>query len=123
MTENKPIWTPEMIQSQLDKILLNVQKPGRYIGGELNERVKPWQEMAVHVALVFPDIYDIGLPNLGLAILYDEINNRSDALAERVYSPWIDMEAEMRLHDLPLYALESKHPLTGFRYYRHYPPI
>jgi radical SAM superfamily enzyme YgiQ (UPF0313 family) len=65
-------------------------------------------------AFVFPDIYDIGVSNVGLKILYDQINQREDALAERAYAPWLDMEALMREHGIPLYALESKRPLACF---------
>jgi len=102
------------LEQKLERILLTVQKPGRYVGGELNQITKDWEAVATHVALIFPDIYDLGLPNLGLAILYDQINRRPDALAERAYSPWIDMEAALRSAGLPLYALESKHPLSDF---------
>jgi len=81
---------PQEIENRLERILLTVQKPGRYVGGELNQVLKVWEDVAIHVALVFPDIYDIGVPNLGLAILYNEINTRRDALAERAYCPgWI----------------------------------
>jgi len=79
-----------------------MQKPGRYVGGEYNQIKKDWSAVKTHVALVFPDIYDIGLPNLGLMILYESINNRNDALAERAYVPWLDMEKAMRENDLPL---------------------
>jgi len=85
--------TPSSLQSKLERILPTVRKPGRYTGGELNQVVKDWQEIETRVALVFPDIYDLGMSNLGLAILYEIINQRGDALAERVYSPWTDMEA------------------------------
>ena len=108
------VMTPDQIQSRLERLLLRVQKPGRYVGGELNQVVKDWATVKTHVALVFPDIYDIGLPNLGLAILYDELNRRADALAERAYSPWVDMEALLRENGLPLYSLESRHPLADF---------
>jgi len=91
-----------------------VEKPGRYVGGEYNQVVKPWESVETHVALVFPDIYDIGQSNLGLAILYDILNRQSDILAERVYAPWIDMEAQLREHHLPLFSLESKTPLSEF---------
>lgn len=104
----------EWIERNLERILLQVQKPGRYVGGELNAVVKPWELVGFRTALVFPDIYDIGVSNVGLKILYDEINKRTDALAERSYSPWTDMEALMRSHGLPLYALESKRPLSEF---------
>ena len=106
--------TPEQIENKLDRILLKVQKPGRYVGGELNSTVKDWDSVQTKVAFVFPDIYDIGVSNVGLKILYDQVNQRDDALAERVYAPWLDMEALMREHEVPLYALESKRPLACF---------
>jgi radical SAM family uncharacterized protein len=106
--------TPEQIESKLDRILLKVQKPGRYVGGELNSVVKDWAKAATRVAFVFPDIYDIGVSNVGLKILYDQVNQREDALAERAYAPWLDMEALMRAHEIPLYTLESKRPLASF---------
>jgi hypothetical protein len=106
--------TPEQIESKLDHILLKVQKPGRYVGGELNSIVKDWDKVSTKVAFVFPDIYDIGVSNVGLKILYDQVNQRQDALAERAYAPWLDMEALMREHGIPLYTLESKRPLACF---------
>jgi len=106
--------SPAEIESRLERILLKVQKPGRYVGGELNAVVKDWAEIETKVAFIFPDIYDIGISNLGLQILYDLVNQRPDALAERAYAPWVDMEALMRSHDIPLYSLESKHSLAAF---------
>ena len=106
--------TSEDIHRNLDRVLPGVQKPGRYIGGELNQVVKDWEKIAVKVALIFPDIYDLGMSNLGLAILYDLINQRPDALAERAYSPWPDMETAMRQADIPLFSLETRHPLAQF---------
>ena len=106
--------TPEQIESKLDRILLKVQKPGRYVGGELNSVVKDWDKVETKVAFIFPDIYDIGVSNVGLKILYDQVNQRDDALAERAYAPWLDMEALMREHEIPLYTLESKRPLASF---------
>jgi radical SAM family uncharacterized protein len=106
--------TPEQIESKLDRILLKVQKPGRYVGGELNITVKDWESVKTKVALVFPDIYDIGVSNVGLKILYDQVNQREEALAERAYAPWVDMEAGMRASGIPLYSLESKRPLACF---------
>ncbi len=106
--------TPEQIQNRLDRILLKVTKPGRYVGGELNITVKDWERVQTRVALVFPDIYDIGISNLGLKILYDQVNQRDDALAERAYAPWTDMEARMREQGIPLYSLETFHPLAAF---------
>jgi radical SAM family uncharacterized protein len=108
------VLTPNEINRTLQRILPTVQKPARYVGGELNQIVKEWETIETHVCLVFPDIYDIGMSNLGLAILYELINHRQDALAERVYSPWIDMEATMRKAGIPLYSLESKHPMKAF---------
>jgi radical SAM family uncharacterized protein len=106
--------SPGQIESRLERILLKVQKPGRYVGGEFNAVIKDWDAVKTRVALIFPDIYDIGISNLGLQILYDLVNQRSDALAERAYAPWVDMEALMRSERIPLYSLESKHPLTAF---------
>src|SRR4030066_415778 len=106
--------TPEQIESKLDRILLRVQKPGRYVGGELNSIAKDWDSVRTRVAFVFPDIYDIGVSNVGLKILYDQVNQREDALAERAYAPWFDMEKIMREKGIPLYSLESKQPLSGF---------
>ncbi len=106
--------TQTQIQTRLERILPTVQKPGRYTGGELNQIVKDWDAIPTKVALVFPDLYDLGMSNLGLAILYDLINQRQDALAERAYLPWDDMEAAMRQHEVPLYSLETQHALADF---------
>jgi len=106
--------TPEQIEASLERILLKVQKPGRYVGGELNSVVKDWDRIDTRIALVFPDIYDIGVSNLGLQILYDLVNQRPDALAERAYAPWVDMEEQMRANAIPLYSLETKHALADF---------
>ncbi len=105
---------PSEIERRLERILPTVQKPGRYTGGELNQIVKDWQATPLRVALAFPDIYDIGLPNLGLSIFYESLNARSDVLAERVYLPWADMETAMRKESLPLYSLESRHAVADF---------
>jgi len=105
---------PNDIQARLERILPTVQKPGRYTGGELNQVVKNWDSVDTTVAMVFPDLYDLGMSNLGLAILYDLVNQREDDLAERAYAPWEDMETALRENDLPLYSLETKHALTDF---------
>jgi radical SAM family uncharacterized protein len=105
---------PADIERALETILPRVQKPGRYTGGELNQVLKDWEQTPLRVALAFPDIYDLGMSNLGLAILYDIINQQPDMLAERVFAPWSDMEAAMREHGVPLHTLESKHPLADF---------
>ena len=106
--------TPQEILHRVDPILPTVQKPGRYTGGELNQVVKDWETVETRVALVFPDIYDLGMSNLGLAILYDLLNQRADVLAERAYCPWTDMEAAMRENGIPLFSLETRHPLNQF---------
>ncbi len=102
------------IEKRLHRLLPRVEKPGRYTGGELNQVVKDWDATALHTALVFPDVYDLGMSNLGVAILYDILNRQPDMLAERVYAPWPDMEAALRQAGLPLYGLETKHPLRAF---------
>jgi len=106
--------TPEQIEARLERVLLTVQKPGRYVGGEYNAIYKNWDAVQTKVALLFPDIYDLGISNVGLKILYDQVNQREDALAERAYLPWIDFEEVMREQEIPLYALESKHALADF---------
>jgi len=105
---------PEEIQRALERILPTVQKPGRYTGGEYNQVIKDWPQTSIRVVLAFPDIYDLGMSNLGLAILYDILNQQPDVLAERVYAPWPDMEAALRQASVPLYSLETKHPLSDF---------
>ena len=104
----------ETISRILPRILPRVEKPGRYTGGELNQTVKDWNSTPVRIALLFPDIYDIGMSNLGLSVLYEIVNARPDALAERAYLPWGDMEAAMRREGMPLYSLESRRPLAEF---------
>ncbi len=105
---------PDEIKRNLDRILPTVQKPGRYTGGELNQVVKSWDDTKLHVALAFPDIYDLGMSNLGLAILYDIINKQPNMLAERTYTLWPDMEVAMRKNSVPLYSLETKHAISEF---------
>jgi len=103
------------IDSQLlDRILPTVSKPARYTGGEWNSVVKDWSNVDARIALVFPDVYDLGMSNLGLMLLYDIVNQQPDLLAERVFAPWTDMEAAMREAGLPLFSLETRHPLTAF---------
>lgn len=99
---------------KLERILPTVEKPGRYVGGEYNAIRKDWENIQTKIGLIFPDIYDIGLSNLGIQILYEQINDRSDLLAERAYAPWQDMEAALRHHNIPLFSLESKTPLLYF---------
>ncbi len=105
---------PEQIERTLERVLLRVNRPGRYVGGEYNSVVKDWDAAAVRVALAFPDIYDLGMSNLGIMLLYDQINRQPDMLAERVFSPWTDMETVMRAENIPLYTLETKHRVLDF---------
>ena len=98
----------------IDPILRGVSKPGRYSGGEWNSLVRPWQDAEVRWALMYPDVYDVGMSNGGLAILYDILNHTPGVLAERCYTPWPDMEASLRTHHAPLFSLETRHPLGEF---------
>jgi radical SAM family uncharacterized protein len=100
--------------TNLDYVLPKVTRPARYTGGEWNSITKDWDAIDIKIALAYPDIYEIGMSNLGLGILYDIINREPDTLAERVYAPWVDMEAEMRNASIPLFSLESRHPLKDF---------
>jgi radical SAM family uncharacterized protein len=108
--------TPKQITRALNRVLHKVTQPARYTGGELNSVVKDWSDPAIRsrVALAFPEIYDLGGSNLGLQILYDLINKRSDLLAERAFCPWSDFEGFMRRDGIPLYSLETRHPLNQF---------
>ena len=94
--------------------LMHIQKPARYIGGEWNSVVKDHDNVDVKVALAFPDVYEVAMSHLGLKIIYSVLNARNDTLAERVYAPWVDMEALMREKHIPLYTLESKCPVKDF---------
>ena len=98
----------------IDPILRKVTRPARYAGGEWNTVVKDWESTPLRIALAYPDAYDIGMSNLGLAILYDILSAQPDVLAERVYAPWPDMEKELRAAGLPLFSLETRHPLAEF---------
>lgn len=103
-----------MLKDKLDKVLLNVQKPARYIGGELNSIVKDKNEVDIRFAFCFPDTYEIGMSHLGIKILYSLLNEREDTWCERVFAPWFDFEEEMIKADIPLYGLESLDPLSEF---------
>jgi radical SAM family uncharacterized protein len=98
----------------LETLLARVQKPARYTGGEWNATVKDWDAADVRCVFAYPDLYDIGMSNLGLGILYDIINRREGMLAERVFAPWADMEALMRAEGAPLWSLENRRPLAEF---------
>jgi len=99
---------------QLERLLLQVQRPGRYVGGEVNAVHKDWDTIPTRVCLAFPDVYELGMSNLGLAVLYDILNGHQDLLAERTYAPWPDMAMAMREAGIPLFSIESRRPLTSF---------
>ncbi|PKM55518.1 MAG: B12-binding domain-containing radical SAM protein [Firmicutes bacterium HGW-Firmicutes-5] len=97
-----------------DRILLQVEKPARYIGNEVNAIYKNKDEINIRFALCFPDVYDIGMSHLGLSILYNLLNQREDLWCERVFSPWVDLDHIMEEENLPLFALESQEPIKTF---------
>ena len=97
-----------------DEILLSVQQPARYIGGEVNMVKKDPDEVDIRFAMCFPDVYEIGMSHLGMQILYDMFNRRSDVYCERVFSPWTDLDHLMRSEHIPLFALESQDPVKDF---------
>ncbi|MFP3897609.1 MAG: TIGR03960 family B12-binding radical SAM protein [Anaerolineales bacterium] len=98
----------------LQRLLMRVQKPGRYAGGEWNSITKEWTSERLKLALAYPDTYEIGMSNLGLGILYDQVNARDEFLAERAFAPWVDMEEVLRDAEVPLFSLETRHPLNEF---------
>ena len=97
-----------------DEILLSIQQPARYIGGEINSVCKDPSSVDVRFAMCFPDVYDIGMSHLGIQILYDMLNKMPDVYCERVYSPWTDLDAIMREKHIPLFAIESQDPVKDF---------
>lgn len=94
-----------------DEILMQIDKPARYIGNELNSVVKDKNHVDIRVAMVFPDVYEIGMSHLGIQILYDLFNRREDTWCERVYSPWPDLHKIMKEKNIPLFGLESQEPI------------
>ena len=97
-----------------DEILMQVEKPARYIGGEINAVMKDPEAVKVRFAMCFPDVYEIGMSHLGIQILYGMLNSYEDVWCERVYSPWVDLDAIMRKEQIPLFALESQDPIRTF---------
>ena len=97
-----------------DEILLNIEKPARYIGNEINMVVKDPESVDIRYAMCFPDVYDIGMSHLGIQIIYDLLNKRDDVYCERVYSPWVDLDKIMREKNIPLFALESQDSVKDF---------
>jgi radical SAM family uncharacterized protein len=98
----------------LNEILHQVNRPGRYTGGEWNSIIKDWDKTRIRMALAYPDSYEIGMSNMAVPILYELLNSQPDVLAERVYAPWVDMEAAMRHRGITLFGLETRRPLKDF---------
>ena len=96
------------------EVLQSVLKPSRYTGGEWNAVRKDWADVDCTFALALPDVYEVGMSNLGLAILYEILNRQDNIAAERVYAPWTDMEQELRERQTPLFSLETRHELSSF---------
>ncbi|GAA2132479.1 TIGR03960 family B12-binding radical SAM protein [Actinomadura napierensis] len=104
----------ESLFPRLEPLLPSVQKPIQYVGGELNSQLKDWDGTDVRWALMYPDAYEVGLPNQGVQILYEILNEREGVLAERTYSVWSDMEAVMREHGIPQFTVDAHRPVAAF---------
>lgn len=102
------------LNDKIEMMLEKVQKAPRYTGGEMNTEIKKWEDCPLHFAFCFPDTYEIGMSHLGLKILYGLINRESWSLCERVFMPWVDMKALMEQEKVPLFSIESRHPLYAF---------
>ena len=99
---------------RLEPLLATVQKPIQYVGGELNSQVKPWEECDVRWAIMYPDAYEVGLPNQGVMILYEVLNEQPGVLAERTYSVWPDLATKMRAADIPAFTVDGHRPVREF---------
>src|SRR6476646_6891382 len=107
----------ESVFPALEPLLEQVSKPIQYVGGELNSTVKPWDvggDATVRWALMYPDAYEVGVPNQGVMILYEVLNERPDALAERTYAVWPDLEALMRSHSVPQFTVDAHRSVRDF---------
>src|SRR3954447_2047039 len=101
----------ESVFPRLEPLLPRVSKPIQYVGGELNSTVKDWDEADVRWALLYPDAYEVGVPNQGVMILYEVLNERPGILAERTYAVWPDMEKAMREHGIPAFTVDAHRPV------------
>src|SRR5882762_6484515 len=106
--------TVESLFPRLEPLLPGVQKPIQYVGGELNSVSKDWDSVSVRWALMYPDAYEVGLPNQGVQILYEILNEQADVLAERTYAVWPDLEKLMREHRVSQFTVEAHRPLAAF---------
>ena len=102
------------LSDRIESLMLNIQKPVRYMGGEYGAVMKDPEKVEVRYAFLFPDTYEVGMSHLGMRILYHIINQREDTWCERVFTPWVDMSAEMRANGIPLFSLESRTPIKEF---------
>src|SRR5262245_33078929 len=103
----------QSVYPRLESLLPLVRKPIQYVGGELNSVVKDWDTSAVRWALMYPDAYEVGVPNQGIQILYEILNERDDVLAERTYSVWPDLESLMRQHRVPQFTVNAHRPVRA----------
>jgi radical SAM family uncharacterized protein len=113
-TVSSELTSPDSVWPRLEPLLSGVQKPIQYVGGELNSTLKQWEDTEVRWALMYPDAYEVGLPNQGVQILYEVLNEREWALAERTYAVWPDMESVMREHDIPQFTVDQHRPVRAF---------
>ena len=104
----------DSVYERLEPLLPDVGKPVQYVGGELNSTVKDWDAAQVRWALMYPDAYEVGVPNQGVQILYEVLNERPGVLAERTYSVWPDLEALMREHQIPQFTVDAHRPVGAF---------
>ena len=113
-SHNATMTRGQSVFDRLERLLPHVGKPIQYVGGELNAQTKDWDDVTVHWALMYPDAYEVGLPNQGAQILYEIINERDDALAERTYSVWPDLEKLMREQGVPQFTVDAHRPVGDF---------
>src|SRR5258706_1141643 len=106
--------TVTSVCAQLERLLPRISKPIQYVGGELGAVVKDWDAVTVRWALMYPDAYEVGLPNQGVQILYEVLNEQPDVLAERTYAVWPDLETLMREHGVPQFTVDSHRPVRAF---------
>src|SRR6201996_2378702 len=104
----------ESLFGRLEPLLPKVAKPIQYVGGELNSRIKDWDEAKVRWALLYPDAYEVGLPNQGMQILYEVLNERDDALAERAYAIWPDLTKLMKENGIGQFTVDAHRPVAAF---------
>src|SRR5688500_260008 len=104
----------ESLFARLEPVLPQVSKPIQYVGGELNAVSKEWDDVEVRWALMYPDAYEVGLPNQGVQILYEVLNEQDWLLAERTYAVWPDMETVMREHGIPQFTVDQHRPVRAF---------